>query len=174
MAEVNTGGGDKGGKKRSKKASTKIDMTPMVDLGFLLITFFMLTTTLSKPKAMELVMPDKKIDPTVKQPEIKCSHAITIVLGKDNKVFWYECPDEAEGGIPQMNETDFSANGIRKVLIKKGKEIGEDKFVAVIKPLDSSKYVDMVDILDEMKITGTKRYAIVDLTEDDKKLTEGL
>lgn len=174
MAEVNTGGGDKGGKKRSKKASTKIDMTPMVDLGFLLITFFMLTTTLSKPKAMELVMPDKKIDETVKQPEVKCSHAITIVLGKGNKVYWYECPDDAEGGVPQMNETDFSANGIRKVLIKKGKEIGDDKFVAVIKPLDSSKYVDMVDILDEMKITGTKRYAIVDLTEDDKKLTEGL
>ena len=174
MAEVNTGGGDKGGKKRSKKASTKIDMTPMVDLGFLLITFFMLTTTLSKPKAMELVMPDKKEDDTVKQPEVKCSSAITIVLGKDNKVFWYECPDEAVGGVPQMNETDFSANGIRKVLIKKGKEIGQDKFVAVIKPLDSSKYVDMVNILDEMKITGTKRYAIVDVTEDDKKLTEGL
>lgn len=174
MAEVNTGGGDKGGKKRSKKASTKIDMTPMVDLGFLLITFFMLTTTLSKPKAMELVMPDKKIDETVKQPEVKCSHAITIILGKENKVYWYECPNDAEGGIPQMNQTDFSANGIRKVLIKKGKEIGDDKFVAVIKPLDTSKYVDMVDILDEMKITGTKRYAIVDLTEDDKKLTEGL
>ncbi len=174
MAEVNTGGGDKGGKKRSKKASTKIDMTPMVDLGFLLITFFMLTTTLSKPKAMELVMPDKEDKLDVKQPEVKCSHAITIVLGKDNKVFWYECPDDAANGVPQLNETDFSPNGIRKVLLRKGKEIGTDKFVAVIKPLDSSKYVDMVDILDEMKITDTKRYAIVEVTEDDKVLTQGL
>ena len=174
MAEVSSGGGDKGGKKRSKKASTKIDMTPMVDLGFLLITFFMLTTTLSKPKAMELVMPDKEIDEKVKPPEVKCSHAITIILGKDNKVYWYECPNDAENGIPQMNETNFSANGIRKVLIRKGKEIGADKFVAVIKPLDTSKYVDMVNILDEMKITNTKRYAIVDVTEDDKALTAGL
>ena len=173
MAEVSSGGGDKGGKKRSKKASTKIDMTPMVDLGFLLITFFMLTTTLSKPKAMELVMPDE-VDKPIDQPEVKCSHAITIILGKNNKVFWYECPNDAENGIPQMNETNFSANGIRKVLIRKGKEIGADKFVAVIKPLDTSKYVDMVDILDEMKITNTKRYAIVDVTEDDKALTAGL
>lgn len=175
MAEVNTGGGGKGDKKRSKKASTKIDMTAMVDVGFLLITFFMLTTTLSKPKAMELVMPDKD-DKIVEKdrPPVKCSNAITIVLAKDHKVYWYECPSDDKNGIPDFNETNFSPNGIRKVLIRKGKEIGDDKFVAVIKPLDDSKYVDMVGILDEMKITNTKRYAIVDVTEDDRKLTEGL
>jgi biopolymer transport protein ExbD len=176
MAEIDSSGGGKkgGGKKRAKKASTKVDMTPMVDLGFLLITFFMLTTTFNKPKAMDLVMPDKDKDATEEDlPPVKCSSAITILLGKNHKVFWYECP-EVEGDAPQLIETDFSPNGIRKVLVRKGKEVGKEKFVAVIKPLETSKYVDMVDILDEMKISDTKRYAIVDIAPDEKEMVKDL
>ncbi len=158
MAEISTGGGgDKDGKKRAKKMSTKIDMTPMVDLGFLLITFFILTTTLQKPVVMELGMPEK--DDKVKETTpLKESQAITILLDKDNAIYWYQGADpKAAEVIP----TDYSAKGIRQVLLRKKAEIGE-KFVAVIAATDKSSYKNMVDILDEMAITNNQRYAIVD------------
>ena len=117
MAEVNTdqgGGKEKGGKHskvRAKKASTHIVMSPMVDLAFLLLTFFMLTTTFSKPKTVEINMPLKDGEPT------KVNNAITVLLSDKDKVFWYFGefkPDET-----QLNQTDFSDNGIRKILLDK-------------------------------------------------------
>ena len=91
MAELNTGdgGGKKGSKKvRSKKSNSKVDLTAMVDLAFLLITFFMLTTSLSKPQSMDLGLPDKKKDPNEKEDDIKVDQVrtVTIILGKDNKI----------------------------------------------------------------------------------------
>src|SRR6187431_1868406 len=89
MAEINTGGGGgKGGKTRSKKMSTKVDMTPMVDLAFLLITFFMLATTLTKQQKFDFGVPPDVKDLS-KQPELKASNAITLILGKDDAVYWY-------------------------------------------------------------------------------------
>jgi len=170
MAEISSGDGGGKGKKRAKKVSTKIDMTPMVDLAFLLITFFMLTTTFNKPKAMEVNMPDKTKDQ--KEAPIKASHAITIILGENDKVFWFQGNEDAEIA-PEVKVTNFSPDGIRKVVAQKNREIGE-KFVVVIKAMDSSKYKNMVDILDEMTITDTKRYAIVGITPEDLKLTENL
>jgi len=158
MAEVNTGGGgDKSGKKRAKKMSTKIDMTPMVDLGFLLITFFILTTTLQKPVVMELGMPDKDEEKKETTP-LKESQAITILLDKNNKIYWYQGADPKTADV---KVTDYSAKGIRQVLLQKKAEIGE-KFVALIAATDESSYKNMVDILDEMAITNNQRYAIVD------------
>src|ERR1700745_2722754 len=90
MAEIAEGGGGghgKGGKKRAKKQSTRIDMTPMVDLAFLLLTFFVLTSTFSKPKSMELTFPVPP-DPKIEQPPIK--NGITFLLTKDDKIFYYE------------------------------------------------------------------------------------
>ena len=160
MAEVNSGGGKKE-KGRSKKVSTKIDMTPMVDLAFLLITFFMLTTTFSKPQTMEVNMPDKT-DTQEKQP-LKESKALTIILGEDDKVYWYT-------GLtnPKVEVTDYSADGIRKVLLYKNKQIKD--LVVLIKAKDVSKYKNIVDILDEMHIANIKRYAIVDFTSADAEL----
>jgi biopolymer transport protein ExbD len=162
MAEINSGGGKKEGK-RSKKVSTKIDMTPMVDLAFLLITFFMLTTTFNKPQAMEVNMPDK----TEKKEEtpLKESKAMTIILGEDNKVYWYMGFTD-----PKVELSDFSAEGIRKVVLKKNKEVSD--LVIIIKAMKTAKYKNMVDILDEMHITDSKRYAIVAITPLDIELTK--
>ena len=117
MSEIqakDTGGG-KGGKKRAKKMSTKIDMTPMVDLAFLLLTFFMLTTTFAKPNVMQLTMPVKKTD-DVEDTKIKASQAMTIVLGKDNKAYFYfglNTPLDKTVPKPELKVTNFSANGIK-------------------------------------------------------------
>lgn len=126
MAEINTGGGGhkKGGKKRSKKASTRVDLTPMVDLGFLLITFFMLATTLIKPQTMEITLPrNDKIDKK-DETKVKMSKAITIILGKNNKVFYYFGETDPKTHIdPTVVTTDFSKTGIRSMLLDRNKDI---------------------------------------------------
>ncbi len=166
MAEIDSsgGGGKKGKKVRSKKSSTKVDMTPMVDLAFLLITFFMLTTTLSKPQALQVNMPDKNDD--APKPEIAESKAMTIILGENDKIYWYTGVKE-----PSVATSDYSSEGIRRVLNEKNKEKGEE-LVVVIKAMKKSKYKNLVDILDEMNITHTKRFAVVDITPQDEELVK--
>ena len=122
MAELDTssGGGKKGGKVRSKKQSTRVDLTAMVDLAFLLITFFMLTTTLAKPQAMDLAMPDKDEDKPESKLEIADNRTMTILLGQNNRIEWYM-------GLVDNPKTptvdNFGRNGIRKALIEKIKEV---------------------------------------------------
>lgn len=123
MAEVNTdgGGGGKHDKKRAKKSSTKIDMTPMVDLAFLLLTFFVLTSTFSKPKTMEINFPaDKPED----QKDQLVNNALTFIMTEDDKIFYYYGAFIAEGspnplGKPMttLTKTDFSAEGLHKLLL---------------------------------------------------------
>ncbi len=163
--------GKKGKKKKGrKKMSTRIDLTPMVDLGFLLITFFMLTTTFSKPQTMEINLPVK---PKEELPEdvneLKASKALTLILGEYNKIFWY-VGIPAEDNLPK--ETNFSADGIRKVLREKNATIYE--MVVLIKPSDKAVYKNVVDILDEMNISDIKRYALVDITPVDLELIQNL
>lgn len=107
-----------GGKKKAKKHIPRIDMTPMVDLMCLLITFFMLTTVFSKPKIMEITLPDK---PTGEAPRISASRTLNIVLGPDNKIYTYTgtVKPEEYNNLPPLTETDFSATGIRKILLEK-------------------------------------------------------
>lgn len=160
MAEINTSGNEKG-KGRSKKASTKVDMTPMVDLAFLLITFFMLTTTFGKPQAMQVNMPDKTDNNDI--APVPASKAFTIILAEGDKIFYYSGYNAKEA-----EETDYSSNGIRKVVMDKVESISD--LVIVIKPSAKSRYKNLVDILDEMDITGAKRYAIVDISSEDLAL----
>ncbi|MBS1682483.1 MAG: biopolymer transporter ExbD [Bacteroidetes bacterium] len=167
MAEISQGGGGghkKGGKVRSKKTSTRIDMTPMVDLAFLLLTFFILTTTLSKPQTMEITMPEKP-KPGDEPPEVNEKKVLTLVLDENDKVCWYV-------GIkdPEVKRVDFSKDGIRKVLIQKNSEIRD--MIVLIKSLDVAKFKNFVDILDEMTICNIKRYAVVDATPVDKELVK--
>jgi biopolymer transport protein ExbD len=114
----------KGKKKGAKKVSTRIDFTPMVDLGFLLITFFMLTTTMIKPQTMEIAMPSKDKVTEEEETKVKNSRAVTIILGKDNKVYYYEGTRDDKTGIdPKVVVTDFSAQGLRKFLIQKNYDV---------------------------------------------------
>jgi biopolymer transport protein ExbD len=191
MAEIDTGGGGgkkKGDKVRSKKMSTKIDFTPMVDLGFLLITFFMLTTTLNKPNIMSVVMPDDKDLKKDDQKPVKEGRVLTLMLGGNDKVYYYN-------GItnPTLDSTDFSAEGLRTVILNKIKEVDSnptyDKLeyevknketgemekktatgtVVLIKPTKESKYKNLVDALDEMAITKIRSFVIMDISEAEEK-----
>ena len=153
MAEIAEGGGgghDKG-KKRAKKSSTRVDMTPMVDLAFLLLTFFVLTSTFSKPKVMSLVYPAKP-DPAQEIEPQKINNAITFLLTED-KIFYYSgqyYPANAPGpkGPTVLEETDFSAKGVRKLLadrnafVLKGKE-GLDKKLKA-KQIQDSTYLRLL------------------------------
>ena len=199
MSEVSQNS-NKGKKKgRVKKMSTRVDFTPMVDLGFLLITFFMLATTLSKPQTMEVALPSKEKVTEADQTKIKASRAVTILLGKDNKVYYYEGTRENDID-PVLIPTDFSPKGIRQFLIKKNydvmvkvrelktekesKKLSDKEFekrkneliadkkapIVIIKGTDESSYKSLIDVLDEMAICNIGRYAIVDIAPFDLEL----
>jgi len=115
-----------GGKKKAKKLLPHIDMTPMVDLMMLLITFFMLTTAFNKAKIMEIVLPEKIKDPTKQEaPRIVASRTLNIVLGPENKVYWYPgaVKPEEYNSLPPLTETDFSATGIRQLLLDRNRTL---------------------------------------------------
>jgi biopolymer transport protein ExbD len=180
IAQDGGGGHKKGGKVRSKKMSTRIDFTPMVDLGFLLITFFMLTTTLAKPNIMALVMPDKDIKQEDAEP-VKESKVLTLLLGANDKVYWYEGISDAK-----LDSTDYAAEGLRQTILnkmdkvkaqfqtetykKKNKEGVEEEFTdgsyinVIIKPTKEARYKNLVDALDEMAICKVRYYVILDVS----------
>jgi biopolymer transport protein ExbD len=162
----------KGKKKRRKKMSTRVDMTPMVDLGFLLITFFMLTTTFSKPQTMEINLPVKPKGEVVEDQEnaLKASKAFNIIVDGENRLFWYlGLPHEP---LEPLTETNYTADGIRKVLLEKNSTIQD--MVVLIKATDAAVYKNVVDILDEMNISNIKRYALIDITPDDLEELQNL
>lgn len=161
MAEISSSSvSDKaGGKVRAKKLSTKIDMTPMVDLAFLLLTFFLLTTTFHKPYVMPLTMPEPVDDPS-KLPQLSAKNAFSIVLAEGNKIYWWIGLDEE----PKL--TNYSKNGIRKIIFEETK--ANPDLMLLIKPMSKSTFANVVDMLDEVKITNVSRYAIVKLENEDK------
>jgi biopolymer transport protein ExbD len=200
MASVE-GGGDEGhkkgpGVKKAKKLSTRVDMTPMVDLGFLLITFFIFTATLSSPVAMDLNMP-KDTEKVEEESKIKQSGALTILLGRGDQVYYYEGELTEENASSIFKQTTFK--GIRDVIIKKKQQVIRDykpeardedikqkakargekdwekaaldrDFFVVIKPNAEATYKNTVDILDEMTINNVKRFAMVKISETEDKL----
>jgi biopolymer transport protein ExbD len=199
MASLDTGGGDSGhkkgpGVKKAKKLSTRVDMTPMVDLGFLLITFFIFTSTMQTPTTLSLNMPKDEKDPE-KQNEAKASGALTVLLAKNDQVFYYEGELAPDGS--NFKSTNFK--GIRQVIIDKKKDViarhvhnsqceelqknaqerGEKNWqdackdrdlVVVIKPNEEATYKNTVDMLDEMTINVVKRFAIVDIFPEENQL----
>lgn len=195
MASIDSGGDGGGhkkgpGVKKAKKLSTRVDMTPMVDLGFLLITFFIFTATMSSPVGMDLNMP-KETDKQEEQTKVKQSGALTLMLGKDNKIFYYE-GELAEDGSNFL-QTTFSK--IRDIIIEKRKsviasytgsaeceakarekgkdprkECEDEDFIVVIKPTSEATYKNTVDILDEMTINNVRRFAMVKIADSELEL----
>jgi biopolymer transport protein ExbD len=205
MASIDTGaqeGGHKKGPgvKKAKRLSTRVDMTPMVDLGFLLITFFVFTSTMTSPTTLDLNMPKD----TEKEEELnkaKESGALTILLGKEDHIYYYEGQLKEDGS----NFKTATFKTIRDVIINKRKEVmtshvhddqcekdrekaREKKdpdwqnacldrdLVVVIKPSPDATYKNTVDILDEMTINGVKRFAMVKIAPSELdliKATEG-
>ena len=180
MAEIQekSGGGKQGpGVKKGKKLSTRIDLTPMVDLGFLLITFFIFTTTMIKPKTMAINMPVDKKD--IKDSnKVKDYTAMTILLSKEHRVYYYLGIGTDPNKAPDLKVTYFqNKNGIRDAIIAfKNRVLQErtngqpghsitDVPVILIKPDTTCQFEDMVNILDEMQINGITTSAMVDISD---------
>jgi biopolymer transport protein ExbD len=161
MAEMDTssGGGHKKGPgvKKSKKLSTRVDLTPMVDLGFLLITFFIFTTTMSQPTAFKLFLP-KDVDKPEEQNKVKASAVLTIMLGKNDQIYDYEGDDPK-----QLKASNFKE--IRDVILDKKRRTDPKDFVVVLKPTKDATYKNTINILDEMTIDDVKRFALVDISD---------
>ncbi len=201
MAEVNAGDGGGGGrhkKKRAKKLSTRIDMTPMVDLGFLLLTFFMLTTTFSQPKVIELTPPVKTHDST----KIQDTLALTLILGKSDTVYYYNGKLNLTLDSNNVTTTTFSDDGLRKLVLSRNqyvlnsiKELQKQhdankipdsaysrlldkaegnkyaRFV-IIKTDTNTKYINVIMTLDEMTICDVGKYSLINESDDDLKMIE--
>ncbi|MCP9611568.1 ExbD/TolR family protein [Coprobacter tertius] len=199
MAEIEQK--DSGKKKgKQKKMSIRVDFTPMVDMNMLLITFFMLCTSLSKPQTMEISMPsnDKKIT-EAEQNKVAASRAITLILGDKDLVYYYTGEPNYED-YTSLKQTTYNADGLRAMLLNRNKEvvekmkvlkqkkldkqISEEEYekeaseirdsktapIVMIKASDESTYKNLIDALDEMHIANISKYAIVDMAEGDKFL----
>ena len=185
MAEIQESGNKKGGKSKQKKMTVRVDFTPMVDMNMLLITFFMLCTSLSKPQTMEISMPsnDKTITEE-QQTKVKASQAITLLLGDDNKLYYYEGEPNYKD-YTSLKETTYQADGLRAMLLQRnrvavneddyrkqlsGIKSGKDTPTVIIKATDKSSYKNLIDALDEMQICNIGKYVITDIAEADEFL----
>ncbi|RZK91827.1 MAG: biopolymer transporter ExbD [Pedobacter sp.] len=169
MATLNIPANGKAVKRRSNKALPSVDLTAMVDLAFLLITFFMLTTSLAKMKAMDVVKP-VPIDHIVNGAEYPASRTLTILMGKDNKAVYYMGVTKPEAmSVVNVNElTKFIAQSKKEVAIANNNDPSKHLLV-IIKPTKTSKYKNFVDLIDEMKIANIQTYAIDDKFINDKE-----
>ena len=193
MAEVEVKDSGKGGKKgQQKKMKIHVDFTPMVDMNMLLITFFMFCTTLSKPQTMEISMPTNDKVTEEEQNKVKASEAVTILLGDNDRVFYYLGEPQYED-YTSLVETSYNAKVKDLKERKKREEISEEVFDSLVVDAKKAKgapvvmikaklpdeegkngatYRNLIDALDEMIICSIGKYAIVDITEGDLFLME--
>lgn len=201
-AEVQESSGGKRDKSKQKKMSVRVDFTPMVDMNMLLITFFMLCTTLSQPQTMEISMPSNEKDLTKDQlTEVKASQALTLLLGPENKLYYYE-GEPNYGDYTSLKETTYGADGLRSILLRKNaaavnevralkqqklelkitdadykKQVteikgGKDTPTIIIKATDDASYKNLIDALDEMQICNIGKYVITDIVDADRFLMQ--
>ncbi len=162
-----------GKKNRARKAQLKIDMTPMVDLGFLLITFFIFTTTMSEPNTMKLYMPHEGEPTSIGEGKL-----LTILLGNNNKVYAYEGAFEKALLKNRIISTNYNeADGIGNLIREKqrrlqqaGTKNSKAELVYLVKPTKQSTYKNVIDALDEAIINGVKKYMIVDASVEEAQV----
>jgi biopolymer transport protein ExbD len=158
------------GKRRPLRKSLRIDMTPMVDLGFLLITFFIFTSSMAEPYVTKLYMPADG-EPN-EQPQ---SSALTVLLSKDNRIYYYEGQWEAARQNKAVLSTSYDLQqGLGRVIRQKQQRLGNKKgdLMLLIKPLETATYANVINTLDEVQINGVKRYAIAEPTRDEKAFVQ--
>lgn len=170
--DTSSGGGHKKGPgvKKAKKLSTRVDLTPMVDLGFLLITFFVFTTTMSQSTAMKMNEP--KDDDSTEQIKVKNSGAMTILLGKADQVYYYFGQLDPEKLSEQFKSTTFKQ--VRDLIVQKKKSTNVDDLMYIIKSDKESTFKNAIDILDEMSICAIPpgHYAEVEITATEELLIQ--
>ena len=158
-----------GKKNRLRKAQVKIDMTPLVDLGFLLITFFIFTTTMGEPYQTELFMPAGDVpDGTV----IGKKNALTVLPAGNDSIYYYHGKWEEAKGANEVHITNYNvATGIGAVIRQKQKALGNkrNELLLMIKPMEASSYNNLMNVLDEVMINNVKKYAIMDVTDAENK-----
>ena len=205
MAEIMESGGGGHGKhqkKRAKKHSSRVDMTPMVDLGFLLLTFFVLTTQFSKPKTMEINMPVDPKDSTKKQ-KVNEDNAMTVMLTENaDKIYYYYGKFKPDASI--IKTCDYSKEGFRKIFRDRNKDMiakvndlkkqlqnhqiadttyknkvikvkeAKDAVYVIVKADEKAKYKNIVNIIDELLIGDVPSYALVDLSPAEKQILKSM
>jgi biopolymer transport protein ExbD len=153
--------------KRSKPLP-RVDLTPMVDLGFILITFFMYTTTLLESKSMDINMPL----PSRELQEIPMESTISLLLTENHQLCWYSGVAETEkdlkkGAVPALRGIiQLKQSEVRKLPAGFSKEA--HKLHVIIKSADDSKYEDLVNVLDEMLICQVPYYVLQDMSPQEK------
>ncbi len=163
---------EKQGGSKQRKKMIRVDMTPMVDLGFLLITFFMFTTNFTKPNVMDLGLPGKS--PNLPTNVVDVNNQITFILGKDNRVFYHQSFKE-ELNMSNLKETNFSGINITKIISKAYNNAPEkENFTIIIEPTDDANYKNFVDILDNIAISKKERYGVTDIKPWEKKVYDEL
>lgn len=155
MSQLSPGG-------RGARRSLHLDMTPMVDLAFLLLTFFILTMTINEEHVLKIQMPDQ--DTKKEGPPINSARVLTVLLGEANKVFCFQ-------GSDAIKITGYGPDGIRTIL--KESMIKRNDLVVLIKPTSRCRYQNLIDIMDEVRIVGLENYYLVKETADDRALIQG-
>ncbi|MNU18873.1 Biopolymer transport protein ExbD/TolR [compost metagenome] len=172
MAEVITK--EKSGGKQNKKP-IKIDMTPMVDLNFLLLMFFMFTSSFTKPNVMDLGLPAKDPNPVpINDKVIDQRNQITFIIGENNRIFYHQSneKDLTEAGL---KETDYNGLNVSKIISNAYEQAPKkENFTIIVKPTDDANYKNFVDMMDNISISKKERYGISDIKPWEKKVYENV
>ena len=160
---------------RQKKKNVKIDMTPMVDLNFLLLMFFMFTSSFSKPNVMDLGLPAKDPNPDPKHiPYIDNRNQITFIIGENNRIFYHQS-NEKELTEAGLKETDYNGVNVSKIISNAyDKALKKENFTIIVKPTNESNYKNFVDMMDNISISKKERYGISDIKPWEKKVYENV